>query len=160
MTKYPLIFPRRMTRPLLSRQHWVGVSSIKHVLILSASSVTMKYHATISKHDILISHKAKKRKKRAMVFSMTLFFAVIEIFKMYPQTGLYHFYYYDHVRGDDGICVSMPLLGLIPFLQKIFGGKKMKKMVSMPLLGLSSFLLYPLANPVFMRFSRPIFAGI
>lgn len=64
---------------------------------------------------------------------MTLFFAVIEIFKMYPQTGLHHFYYYFSNRSCRTHCVSMPLLGLI------------------------SFLRYPLANPVFMRLFSLVF---
>ena len=52
-----------------------------------------------------------------------------------------------------------PISGKPHFYQKHMDSSDYNISVSMPYLGQTSFLPYPSASPVFMRVSRPIFAG-
>ena len=58
------------------------------------------------------------------------------------------------------LSVSMPLLGLIPFLQmKYMYDYDEEMIVSMPLLGLIPFLRYPFQNPLKSMVSGAVFRG-
>ena len=55
--------------------------------------------------------------------------------------------------------VSMPYVGLTPFLHDLQKRISEFLLVSMPYIGLTPFLRYPFRNPLFMRLPRPIFAS-